>query len=226
MTPLTVACVFVQGNYPYTLDYVVRLERMVRRHLDRPFRFVCFTDQPDAVRKAGLQAIPIPNMHLRQAFWHKVHLFDPANGLTGRVLYLDLDVLVVADLDPLVDTGAPFTCAADLFGHGDGPPVRGAKDGRVVCQKHQGSVIVFDVGAVSDLFTDWTPALADHYYGCDDWMSERYPEAPVLSLAWFPRISQVQPPWPEDAKVVFVKKPKNHLACQQWPWFEPLWGAA
>lgn len=221
---MTVACVFVRGNYPYTIDYVVRLERMTRRYLARPFRFVCLTDQPAAVRAAGIDAIEIPTYDVAQAFWHKVQLFNPAIGLTGRVLYLDLDVLVVAPLDPLVETGAPLTCAADVFGKGQGPPVRGAMAGRATIQKHQGSVIVFDVGAVSDLFTAWTPALADYYYGCDDWMSDRYPDAPVLPLAWFPRISQVQPPWPAEAKVVFVKKPKNHIAAQQWSWFEPLWG--
>lgn len=226
MTPLTVACVYVQGNYPYTVEYVVRLARMVRQYLRRPFRFVCLTDQPAAIRSVGLEAIQIPNLRLRQAFWHKVQLFNPAHGLTGRVLYLDLDSLVVAPLDPIVDAPAPFTCAADLFGAGDGPPVRGMKDGRACVQKHQGSVIVYDADAATDLYTDWAPALADAYYGCDDWMSERYPDVPVLPLAWFPRISQVQPPWPSEAKVILVKKPKNHLAAQRWDWFEPLWGAA
>jgi len=224
MTPLTVACVFVRGNYAYSLDYVVRLERMARRYLSRPFRFVCLTDQPEAVSAANIEAIAIPNLRLTQAFWHKVFLFDPTMPLYGRVLYLDLDTLIVAPLDPLVDTGDPFICAADLFGNGDGPPVVGFKDGRVVCQKHQGSVIVFDAGAVADLYTDWSPSLANHYYGCDDWMSERYPDAPVLPLAWFPRISQVQPPWPAEAKVILVKKPKNHLAAQQWDWFDAQWG--
>jgi len=221
---MTVACVFVKGNYPYTLDYVVRLERMARKYLARPFRFVCLTDQPKSVQAAGIEAIHVPTFQVKQAFWHKVHLFNPEIGLSGRVLYLDLDTLVVAPLDPIVDAPQAFICAADVFGDGDGDPVRGMKDGRVVCQKHQGSVIVFDVGAVSDLYYEWTPALADHYYGCDDWMSDRYPGGPVLPLTWFPRISQVQPPWPDEAKVVFVKKPKNHLAAEQWPWFEPLWG--
>jgi hypothetical protein len=223
---LTVACVFVRGEYPYTLDYVVRLERMVRRHLARPFRFVCLTDRADVVREAGIEALPITPMVVPHAFWHKVRLFDPSIGLTGRVLYLDLDSLIVAPLDPIVDAPGQFTCAADLFGAGDGPPVRGLHRGRRVVAKHQGSVIVWDAGAADDLWLDWTPDVAEAYVGCDDWISDREPYAPVMPLAWFPRISQVHPPWPDEAKVVLVKKPKNHIAAQTWPWFEPLWGAA
>jgi hypothetical protein len=36
----------------------------------------------------------------------------------------------------------------------------------------------------------------------------------------------VRPPWPKEAKVVLVKKPKNHEAVERWPWFEAMWGAA
>lgn len=221
---LTVICLFVRGEYPYTVEYVTHLRAGVAKHLDRPFRFVCLTDQP-ARMPAGVEAIAIQPYRTRHTFWTKLECFNPVHGFRGRMLYLDLDTLVVNDLAPIVDAPGPFTCAADLFG-GQDRPVEGVQDGRLVRAKHQGSVIVYDAEAVKTLFTQWTPDLADRYYGCDDWMSDHYPDAPVLPLAWFPRISQVRPPWPTEAKVVLVKKPKNHLAAQQWPWFASAWRAA
>jgi len=221
--PFTVACVFVKGNYPYTLQYVVRLERMARRYLLRPFRFVCLTDQAAAVRAAGIEPIAVARLDVEQAYWHKVHLFNPEHGLTGRVLFLDLDVLVVAALDPIVDHPAPFVITAD-------PPRDGqaARDkfGRRIVRKFNSSVMAWAGGTHAHLFHDWSPAVADELSGDQDWIGEQYPDAATLPAEWFPRISSIgaRGHIPEAAKVVLVKTPKNHLAAAQFPWFEPLWG--
>lgn len=227
MTPLTVACVFVKGPYPYTSDYVVRLERMVRRYLSRPFRFVCLTDQPAAL--PTIETIPITSLEglvprNGVGYWNKMRLFDPAIGLEGRVLYLDLDTLVVADLDPIVDFKAVFALTTDAFLN-ERPLLDKDRDGRRVVRRFNGSVMVFDVGVMTEaMFQHWNLDAAQLYSTDQDWIAAYAKEARGMPLEWFPRISQVQPPWPNGTKVVLTKKPKNAIWAEQHSWFNKAWG--
>lgn len=222
MTPLTVACVFVLGEYPYTPDYVIRLRAMVARWIDRPVRFVCLTDRPWLL-DASIDTIAIEKLP-GFAPWSKLELFNPVRQWLGRILYLDLDSLIVAPLAPIVDVPAAFAITAD-------PPRVGQKPrdsfGRAIVRRFNSSVMVWDGGTQTDLFTAWTPSVAERLSGDQDWIGERLPEAHTLPRAWFPRVSELhgEPP-PDRAKVVLVKVPKNHLAAERWPWFAPFWGAA
>src|SRR5688572_13716960 len=110
--PLTVVCVWVQGEYPYTVEYVRRLLAMVRRWMDRPFRFVCLTDRPEQMPD-GDEAMPTASVLVLMRFCAKVELFTPPSAFSGRMLYLDLDPLIVGPLAPVVDVDAPFALIAD-----------------------------------------------------------------------------------------------------------------
>jgi len=223
---LTVACLFIRGEYPYTVEYVQRLREGVARHLSRPFRFVCLTDRPHEM-PAGVEAIAVERIPSCYAFWTRLRMFDASLGWAGRVLALDLDTLIVGSLDPIVDYPAPFVCAGDSLAPSlESPPVCGTKGGKTWRPRVQGSVIAWDAGAVNALWTLWTPAIAAQFYTDQDWIGELYPDVPVLPVSWFPRVSQVQWPLPAEAKVLLVKKPKNVLAADRWPWFNALWRAA
>jgi hypothetical protein len=226
---LTVACVWVQGEYPYTADYVHRLYAMVKRHLARPFSFVCLTDRPWEIADT-IRTIPVQRFPDSFACWTKMRLFDPTLGFSGRVLALDLDSLIVGALDPVLDYPQRFVMATDcLTTVGTGVPAMGTVDryGRALVQKFQGSVMVWNAGAHADLYTDWTPQVAHRLSTDQDWIGERYPDAGVLPLSWTPRISEIKNGRPSpDAKIVFCKKPKNDIAEQQWPWVSDVWRAA
>ena len=229
MTPLTVACVFVSSDgpaeFPYTADYVGRLLDMVIRWCDRPFRFVCLTDRPQGL-PPGVEPLAVGKLP-GFAPWTKLELFNPARRWTGRVLYLDLDTLIVAPLTPLIDAPAPFAITAD-------PPERHKPRlhdayGREIVRRFNSSVMVWDGGSQTDLYLDFVrqPGVVDRLSGDQDWIGLRRPHAHALPRAWFPRMSELrgQPPAP-PAKVVLVKVPKNQHAARQWPWFRQLWGAA
>lgn len=234
---LTVACVWVRGPVNYTADYVVRLRRMACRFVPKPFNFVCLTDRPEEVCLPGIVPIHTDRMwgdvpSNGAGYWTKVRLFDPlrhfnvrGGAFDGRVLYVDLDSLIVSDLSPIVNYPAPFAITADALAK-ERPRLDTDRYGRQVVRAFNSSVMVWDVGFGSDLYEAWTPDVAQRLSTDQDWIAERYPNAAAMPDAWFPRISRVQPPWPDEAKVVLVKKPKPHEACARWPWFEPMWGAA
>lgn len=95
---LTVLCVRY-GN-KYGKEYVERLRNMVQRHLTLPYEFVCLTDDPSPI--SGVRLIIEPNAGYAKPWWHKVHMFDPSLPISGRILYLDLDVLICGNIDKLV----------------------------------------------------------------------------------------------------------------------------
>lgn len=219
---VTVACVFVQGEYAYTMEYVTRLRAMVRQWIDRPFRFVCLTDRPWLL-SGDIETIPVQKLP-GFAPWTKLELFNPARAWTGRMLYLDLDSLIVAALQPILDAPAPFAITAD-------PPMPGqrVRDAycRAIVRRFNSSVMVWDAGVATELYTEFRPDVVDRLSGDQDYIGERLPGAYPLPRAWFPRISEaVRPPWPDEAKVILCKVPKNGILAQEQPWFAPLWGAA
>jgi hypothetical protein len=214
---MTVACVWVRGHVPYSAEYVTRLAAMVRRWIDRPYRFVCLTDRPEAL--PGVETIRIPSPSPLRGWWAKVRLFDPVIGLAGRVLYLDLDTLIVGPLGPIIDYPATVALA----------PPGGAfvgRDGLSVVYRYNSSVMVWNAGALEVLHREWTPAVADRLWGDQDWIGERYPSAALLPSAWLPRLSTVTGPPFGDAKVILAKVPKNHVAAGRWPWVADIWRAA
>ena len=218
MTPLTVACVWVQGQVPYTAEYVERLQAMVRRHLARQHAFVCLTDQPCALREVPTISIPGPDG--LPGWWSKVRLFDPAM-FSGRVLYLDLDSLVVGPLEPVVDMRTRFA----LVPHSGSFTSR---RGLQVVRRYNSSVMVWDTGHrdLEELWTLWTPDVATQLHGDQDWIGI-HAQASTFPPAWFPRLSELDgPPFAPEVKVILSKKPKNAEAAAKWPWFDALWRAA
>lgn len=219
---MTVTCLFVRGEYPYTPEYVSRLYAMVKRHLARPFRFVCLTDHPWLFQPPIL-TVPVTRLP-GFAYWTKVELFNPTRHWSGRVLYLDLDTLVVSALDPIVDAPAPFAITADPE-----RPNQKAFDkyGRTIIRRFNSSVMVWDGGTHTELYRGWKADITKKLSGDQDWIGLNYPDAYALPREWFPRLSELggQPP-DADAKVVLAKVPKNHIAAEELKWFDEIWRAA
>lgn len=218
-TSLSVASLFVKGEYPYTPEYVTRLYAMVRRWIDRPFRAVCLTDQPWTI--PDVESIAVKKL-AGFAPWTKLELFNPAHQLTGRVLYLDLDSIIVAPLGPLVDTPAPFVITADPLEQAK--PRRQDSFGRKIVRRFNSSVMAWDAGTQTDLYTCWTPDVAMRLSGDQDFIGETRPNAVTWPRVWFPRLSKLggQRP-PGHAKVVLCKVPKNADAAKLHPWVREAW---
>ncbi len=89
----------------YGPGYVNRLFAMVARNLALPHRFVCLTDDAAGIRPE-VECRPLPAIELADApphsGWRKLSCFAPElDDLGGQVLFLDLDLVVVAEIDCL-----------------------------------------------------------------------------------------------------------------------------
>lgn len=96
---ITILC--VRFGKSYGREYVERLRNMVSRHLTVPYEFVCLTDDPIPID--GVKSIVQPNAGYARGWWHKVHMFDPSLPIQGRILYFDLDIVVVNNLNILIN---------------------------------------------------------------------------------------------------------------------------
>lgn len=148
---ITVACVEWSDYCGAGSEYVAILRDMVARHLKAEHRFVCLTDAPE--RHPGIETIrltPGP-----EGWWAKCELFR--SGLfDGRILYLDLDSVIVGPLDPL----AASPGIIQLADWGWTTPTYGS------------GVMVWDAAEHAEIWTRWTPEVAERLRGDQDWLTE------------------------------------------------------
>ena len=111
---ITIVC-FLWGNWGggRGVEYVNKLYFGVKRHLSISHRFVCLTDRIKGegfAKGVELLCLDVPNWR-----WNlkKMFLYKPDNGLYGRVLAFDLDVVIIGNLDDIARYRGEFaTCEA------------------------------------------------------------------------------------------------------------------
>ena len=91
----------------YSPEYVQKLHNAVKRYYDGEFKFYCQTDRE--LNITGVEELPflhfLPVNTGRFPVKAKVNLWKPAGwGITGRKVYLDLDILISGKLNPIIDS--------------------------------------------------------------------------------------------------------------------------
>ena len=103
---ITVACV-LWGN-KFSEDYLYNLKSMVERNTTVDHRFVVLSDRS---RKGIDSVILKPGFH---GWWNKLQLFDTFHRLGPRVVYFDLDTLIVNNIDWLMEYKGNFMGIEDV----------------------------------------------------------------------------------------------------------------
>lgn len=97
----------------YGAEYVNRLYSMVARNITGDFRFVCYTESRVGIRPEvecydcpRVDIIPEPYCNYG---WRKISLWArELEGLTGEVLFIDLDVVITSSLDQFFEYPGNF----------------------------------------------------------------------------------------------------------------------
>jgi hypothetical protein len=103
---LTIVCLKWGTKFPAAS--VTVLYNAVRRNLDIPFRFICFTDDPTGFAP-GIEARPILDIGLpperwASGRWPKLTIFKPGILDDAELaIYCDLDIIIHAPLAPFVE---------------------------------------------------------------------------------------------------------------------------
>ena len=96
---VTIVTVLRSGG-AYDARHVEVIERALRKYGGFDGRFVCLTDTPAPLERAGIETLSL-QLGL-PGWWSKIELFR-LGLFGGPVLYMDLDTLVLGRIDELVD---------------------------------------------------------------------------------------------------------------------------
>lgn len=209
---VTVACVYKTGG-DFTAEYVHNLVSAIRRHSSITLDVVCLTDDKKLV--GDFRIIPLEKNY--PGWWSKLELFRPGLTHKKRILYFDLDTLILKNIDHLLRLEVPF-----------GALLPWNPSNRASGQIASG-IILWDHEMFSPLFRNGSsPIDFGHYAGDQEYLSEKIK---AQKYAWvqlqdiakiysFKR--QCRRKLPKNAEIVcFHGKPRPHEV--QIPWVRENW---
>lgn len=206
---VTICCVQA-GNYQGRgAEYVNNLYDMVVRNMPAgvPFRFVCFTDDKTGLTE-GIEARDLPEPNL-EGWWNKLALFKRGVFADGeRVVYFDLDTLIVGPLDDIVRYSGSFALLRDFYrpdGYGSG-------------------VMAWEAGDPwdKDIWEAWNDADRPAIVGGDQAWLEKVVHIPnilqdLYSDKFVSYKVHCKPYPPQGSSVVcFHGEPRPHNCTQKW----------
>ena len=222
--PQTVIC--LKWGDRYGPEYVNRLYAMVRRNTKRDLRFICITDDTTDLR-SEVETRPMPEFDLpetfrykgfRRMFLFKKELYD----LKGKVLHLDLDLIITGSIDDFFDyqPDAPYIVAENWTQPGKGI-------GNM-------SAFRYEIGALSKIWERFSAdplGMLEKYSNSQTFCSRTLGSFPMYPIKWCCGFKQsLIPHWPlnffvtpkpppEYVKVVaFTGKPDLEDAIAgEWP---------
>lgn len=84
----------------YDSDYVNKLYNMVTRHSKIPFGFACITENPVGLN-SDIKIITLKELPDVSGWWYKLCVFSKDIPLSGTIIFMDLDVVIINNIDEL-----------------------------------------------------------------------------------------------------------------------------
>lgn len=222
---ITVACVYWKGKFRgrekiYNPSYVQKLKNMVERNLSIPHKFVCLSNT-----EVPTERIPLTDN--LPGYWSKLELFKPGQFDNGdKVLYLDLDTIILQNIDRLVEYSEKLTAVPNIN------QMR-LKEGKQLYSFCNSSVMTFYPGEYDYLYNEFYSGVLDHIWGDQDYISFKHAEKFNKNINCFPK------PWVKklkdmnfefDKNVLIAlcmmgkgKPGKNKKAAKLYKWIDKLW---
>ncbi len=194
--PATVIC--LKWGERYGPEYVNRLYSMVRRNTSRELRFVCITDDTTGLR-SEVETRPMPPFDLPETFrfkgFRRMFLFQESlYDLKGKVLHLDLDLILTGSIDDFFDykPDEPYIVAENWTQPGAGI-------GNM-------SVFRYEIGALTkiwDRFSADPLGMLEKYVNSQTFCSRTLGEFAMYPIEWCMGFKQsLIPKWPLNFFVV------------------------
>ena len=230
-----VACVYWEGEFRgreliYTPEWVYKLKRMTIKNMpaDEAFRFVCFTNVPEKFDNT-METIPL--IRNWEGWWSKLELFRADVFEEGtRVLYLDLDSLVVKNLEPIINFDAPLAMFKGLHTKYFGTAFFNRQKEYVVV-RYSSTAIVWTVPAGREFYEgfDYNKIVVKkHIRGDQDWMAMCNPTYPFMPAEWISKIKNLPEHKPKKDNIIVVPMQqgmpdKNVGAAKRYGWVRKIW---
>jgi hypothetical protein len=111
---INIICVLKTGGV-YKLDHVIRLFNSLKRNTTRRFNFLCLTDTSEIpVLTRSIYNVQFWNLlKTYPGWWSKVEIFREDLVEEGRMIYFDLDVVILNNIDDILDYDGDFAMLRD-----------------------------------------------------------------------------------------------------------------
>lgn len=96
---MNIACVYKSGG-DYGPEYVAAFSAGLTEYFAVNYKLFCLTDRPHEIER---YAEPIELRHDLPGWWSKIELFNQRAFRDDRVLYLDLDVMIIDEINDFVE---------------------------------------------------------------------------------------------------------------------------
>jgi len=169
------------GN-KYSSEYVNKLYSMVKRHSKIPHGFACITEDVTGL-DPNIRVIPLPLRADLSGWWYKPWVFSDEIPLQGTLLFLDLDIVIIKNIDELWTYKPGAFCIIRDFNRST------VKD----WNKFNSSIFKFEKGAFSFV---WDNLIKDtnitkRLHGDQDWIFSQikksfvfWPDEWIQSYKW------------------------------------------
>jgi hypothetical protein len=220
-------CTWLWGS-KYGLEDVVKLQAGLRRHLKADHRLLCLTERERKISfPSGIErhAIKDPDLLKYPGCFARLRMFDhgwQANRrITGPMICIDLDVVIMGELDPLFDRPEDFVILQGANALNPCP--------------FNGSLWMLRPGTHAEVWNDFSLEAVKsirHYEFPDDqgWFWHKIPNAagwpcgPQSGIYGF-----MKPGWPcdkqypEDARLVVFPGWRSPALFRHLPWVRRHW---
>lgn len=210
---------------------VIRLESRIRQNLKTPFQFHVCTDHRDRKFSPSIHVHAIPDHELmNRSCFCRLRMFDPEwqrqEGMSGTMVAIDLDVVIVGALDPLFQTEDSFKILTGANAVNPNP--------------YNASIMLLQAGQHPEVWRDFSPTKAkqvdhpDHEFPDDQgWLWHMLPGFKGWPVGQESGIYAFQKPgWPKgntlpaDARMVVFFGYRKPAMFAGLPWIKKYWTEA
>jgi SAM-dependent methyltransferase len=100
---VTIMCV-LKSNSVFNIQHVINLKNMIKRNTTIPFKFICLSDID--IDRSICESIRLK--HNYDSRWSKIELFRHGLTKTQRIIYLDLDTIILKNVDDIMRANHGF----------------------------------------------------------------------------------------------------------------------
>jgi hypothetical protein len=91
-------------------EYVNKLYNSVKRNTTIDINFICYTEDPSGVECETREFLePLPH------WWYIIGLFNLEHGFKEKVVYMDLDTIILGNIDHILSIEEPFITLRDYY---------------------------------------------------------------------------------------------------------------
>lgn len=159
----------------YSADYVNKLYSMCKRHLTLEHNFICFTEDPKGLNP-NIKIKELPKDVPVQGWWYKPYIFCANNGLVGDVLFMDLDIVIIDNIDCFFTHQINKFCIIRDFTRAQMPQ----------WQKYNSSVFRLRAGSLPYVWNKIKedPKHTKRFHGDQDWLYDQIKNAEFWPDDW------------------------------------------